>query len=369
MDLNRVIHESRTALLRRIDARSKDVVSIGASGKWYFDWIHNSCGTPRSHIGVEYYMEKPSDLPDGVQWIANTAGNMPDIGDCVADIVISGQNIEHLWKDEVLGFLKESYRILRPGGLLVLDSPNREMTQAYNIPHPEHMVELTAQEAQDLLNLAGFDVEAVRGILLSRDPITNDLIPYYTEGDNPPWSLIDRCISAIDQPHHSYIWWIHARRSADRNPDLEAVERFIDDYWEKGWPERMQRMQSNIGKSATCEGRTIITASAGEAGAVLFGPFSPILPGTYEATFKIRLIDKVSPETRIGHIDAVWGPETHVLDSKALIAGDLSTDDFTPISVMFKIDEMRFGYQQRLFTDGTAGILVENGSQLIKLSE
>lgn len=364
MDMNQVLHECRTGLLRSLDARQSTFVSVGASGNWYFDWIHNSCGFPETHIGVEYYMPRPEGLPDNVKWVTNTAGNMSDVADLSADIMFSGQNIEHLWKEEVVGFLMEAHRVIKPGGLLVIDSPNRDITAAYNIPHPEHMVELTSREAADLLTLAGFDVEAVKGILLARDALTQTLIPYATADDTPPWSLVDRCVSAVEDPENSYIWWIHARRSA-RLPDRAAIEAFVDAYWAAGWPERMQRMQSNVGTVVSEGSESFVQAPAGTSGAMVYGPYAPIMPGTYVATVRLRLLSDASPETIVAHADVVVGPEARVLSSVEIAASTLSAEGYTDLQLRFIIEDMAFGYQSRVFSTGAAALSVSRRSDLV----
>lgn len=368
MDMNNVIHECRTGLLRSLDASGKIFVSVGAAGSWYFDWIHNNCGYPLSHIGIEYYMPRPDGLPDNATWVANTASDMSDIEDRFADIVFSGQNIEHLWKEEVVGFLMEAHRIIKPGGLLVIDSPNRDITAAYNIPHPEHMVELTPKEATELLTLAGFDVEAVKGILLARDTVTGQLIPYTTADDTPPWSLVERCVSAINYPESSYIWWIHARRST-RVPDRQAIEALLDACWATGWPERMQRMQSNIGTMVTEGTETFVHAPADVSGAVIYGPYAPIKPGTYVATIRLRLLSHVPPETVVAHADAVAGSDTLALTGTVIPASSLSLDSYTEIPLRFTVDEMKFGYQVRVFSTGAAALSVEKKSDLVRLDQ
>ena len=53
--------------------------------------------------------------------------------------------------------------------MLVFDSPNRRVTEAIEWRHPEHTAELAVEEIQALLELAGFEVEELRGVLLGYD--------------------------------------------------------------------------------------------------------------------------------------------------------------------------------------------------------
>lgn len=363
---NKVLHECRTANLRLVDARGKVFVSIGANGNWYFDWIHDCCGMPSTHIGVEYYMDKPEGLPDNVKWVANTAGHMPDVQSNYADIVFSGQNIEHLWKQDISGFLTEAYRILKPGGQLVLDSPNREVTAAYGVAHPEHIIEFTTDEMKDMLTAAGFDVDSSVGLFLCRDPRSGTMLPYVTADEDPPFSMLERCVSAAFAPDDSYIWWICATRSK-RQPDLERLSSLIDSCFNVAWPERMQRMHSNVGTYVVDKDMPTFQSSAEEGGALLYGPYAPIDPGRYRSTVWVKLLSAVADDVIVATTDVATGGQGIVQVQTSIAAGILSTAEYTPISLEFELQEMHFGYQVRLFVLGEGAVSVQKRSDLQRL--
>jgi SAM-dependent methyltransferase len=76
------------------------------------------------------------------------------------DVVVSLQVIEHLWEQE--RFLRECFRVLRPGGSLMLSTPNRlTFSPGRDTPlNPFHTRELSAAELAGLVRDAGFvDVE------------------------------------------------------------------------------------------------------------------------------------------------------------------------------------------------------------------
>tara|TARA_R110000796_G_scaffold252640_2_gene389909 strand:- start:174264 stop:175037 length:774 start_codon:yes stop_codon:yes gene_type:complete len=68
-----------------------------------------------------------------------------DLADNSFDCIVSFQVIEHVKKDKE--FLKEIYRVLKPGGKAILTTPNIKKTLTRN---PWHVREYTAQQLTDL---------------------------------------------------------------------------------------------------------------------------------------------------------------------------------------------------------------------------
>lgn len=99
---------------------------------------------------------------------AHAAGRYPEVavvranlaalplGTAAVDTVVSMQVIEHLWDQP--GFLAECARTLRPGGTVVVTTPNRlTFSPGRDTPlNPFHTRELTAAELTGLLVDAGF---------------------------------------------------------------------------------------------------------------------------------------------------------------------------------------------------------------------
>ena len=80
------------------------------------------------------------------------------------DVVAALQVIEHLWDQE--GFLAECARVLRPGGRVLLTTPNRlTFSPGRDTPlNPFHTRELDPAELVDLLRDAGFVGPALHGL-------------------------------------------------------------------------------------------------------------------------------------------------------------------------------------------------------------
>jgi len=78
-----------------------------------------------------------------------TAMSYPD---GVFDMVVSFETIEHIARYDL--FVNEIHRVLKPGGLLVLSTPNALITNPQNgIPqNPFHVYEFTPTELRDLLS-------------------------------------------------------------------------------------------------------------------------------------------------------------------------------------------------------------------------
>ncbi|MDQ0376873.1 class I SAM-dependent methyltransferase [Amycolatopsis thermophila] len=80
------------------------------------------------------------------------------------DVVANFQVIEHLWDQGA--FLAECLRVLRPGGRLLVTTPNRlTFTPDSDTPlNPFHTRELAPGELDSLLREAGFTVELLHGL-------------------------------------------------------------------------------------------------------------------------------------------------------------------------------------------------------------
>jgi SAM-dependent methyltransferase len=89
------------------------------------------------------------------------SGNIPPLSPFAADmfdVVITFQVIEHIGDD--MRFLQEIHRVLKPGGLAIITTPNRPMSLSRN---PWHIREYTGKELGDLCSKV-FSKVRVNGI-------------------------------------------------------------------------------------------------------------------------------------------------------------------------------------------------------------
>lgn len=230
-------HELRTLQLRRVPKGARRVLSVGAQGRWYFEWFEHNVGPVDEHIGLEAFEEEPNDLPPYATWIANTADHMVDVPDSTIELVFAGQTTEHLWAEELVGFLVESHRVLVDGGLLVIDSPNRIVTEHLHWSHGGHTIEISADEMHELLDLAGFDVLDTTGIWSC---VVDGQILQLEDRIDDPAVLVNRIANGRERPDDCFVWWINSRRSP-RPPDVAALTVRVDRLFVAHWDTRVSR--------------------------------------------------------------------------------------------------------------------------------
>ena len=202
-------HELRTLELELLPKGARRVLSVGANGRRYFDWFETAVGPVDEHLGVEAYEPMPDDLPSYVTWIPDTADHMSRVSDGTVDLVFAGQTTEHLWSYELAGFLEEGFRVLRPNGLLVLDSPNRLITEHLLRSHGGHTVELSPGEIVELVTLAGCDVMDLHGLWGSK---LDGRVLQLEELIDDPAVFVRKSASGRHDPDDSFAWWLNASK-------------------------------------------------------------------------------------------------------------------------------------------------------------
>jgi SAM-dependent methyltransferase len=206
-DFDKLIHHLRGRELSKLNSEiSGTACHIGCAGKWYFEWISEHITGIEQNIGIEYYLPEPSDLPLNVKWLKETAGFFPSVENDSVDWVFSGQNIEHLWIEDFMGFFLESNRVLKQGGRISIDTPNQTITQAIGWNHSQHFAEFTVEDIEELLLLAGFRIDEAIGLFpanLSKIA-PNELLNLKKHSQK--WSYFDK---AKRNPSQSFIFWIN----------------------------------------------------------------------------------------------------------------------------------------------------------------
>ena len=168
-------------LLVREWCRGKDVLDV-ASGEGYGTALLAQVAV--SAVGVELapdavdHAARSYPAPN-LRYIAGDARDLPNPDDSF-DVVVSFETIEHFAEQDQ--FLKEVRRVLRPGGLLVISTPDRDnYSPAEMPPNPFHVREMTGGEFTALLAAHFPEVS----VLLQRPLYGSVLLPTTATGAVP----------------------------------------------------------------------------------------------------------------------------------------------------------------------------------------
>jgi predicted SAM-dependent methyltransferase len=157
-------------------------------------------------IRHDLYMTRatPEAMRCGSGTVSFLYRSMADLGDLVEgsfDLVLSGQSFEHVTRDEGEQVLSEVHRVLSPGGILALDTPNRTLTElqlrgtSQEFINPDHKVEYHHDEMVQLFEQHGFELVKKVGLngmpsskaggmfdieeLISSEPVCDDIESAY----------------------------------------------------------------------------------------------------------------------------------------------------------------------------------------------
>jgi SAM-dependent methyltransferase len=174
-----LIHEARLRLVRTLLPAAERILDLGGANAPLY-----RMGYPhpfRKFVLVDLppearhgaYGDAALDRTRGTGEVSIHYGDMTKLrcfNDASFDLVWSGESIEHVSRDEGERMCREAYRVLAPGGHFCLDTPNRLITSIHTADvgggfiHPEHKVEYEPMELRAVLNAAGFDIVAQKGI-------------------------------------------------------------------------------------------------------------------------------------------------------------------------------------------------------------
>lgn len=141
----------------------RDVLEAGCGEGYGADLIAD---VARKVIGIDYDEATVAHVRARYPRVDIRHGNLAELPlpDGVVDIVVNFQVIEHLW--DQAQFVAECYRVLRPGGVFLVSTPNRiTFSPGRDAPlNPFHTRELNAAELTELLEDAGFQIEGMYGV-------------------------------------------------------------------------------------------------------------------------------------------------------------------------------------------------------------
>jgi SAM-dependent methyltransferase len=141
----------------------RDVLEAGFGEGYGADLL---AGVAQQVTGVDYDESAVAHVRARYPRVHALQGNLAalPLADATVDVVVNFQVIEHLWDQSQ--FVAECLRVLRPGGLLLMSTPNRiTFTPGSDVPlNPFHTRELNAAELTELLTDGGFRLESMSGV-------------------------------------------------------------------------------------------------------------------------------------------------------------------------------------------------------------
>ncbi|MGU3650434.1 class I SAM-dependent methyltransferase [Mycolicibacterium sp. A43C] len=209
----------------------RDVLEAGPGEGYGADLIAQ---VARSVVGVDYDEQTVAHIRAKYPRVQMTLGNLAELplADGSVDVVVNFQVIEHLWDQGQ--FVDECARVLRPGGLLLMSTPNRiTFSPGRDTPlNPFHTRELNAAELTELLVAGGFRVESMLGVfhgagLAERDARHGGSIieaQIQRAVADAPWSaelLAD--VAAVRTEDFDLVEDRHDNRAIDDSLDLVAI--------------------------------------------------------------------------------------------------------------------------------------------------
>jgi len=135
------------------------VVLDGGTGEGYGGQLLRDAGA-RTVVGIDLDLATLRHLAGAYPRLAPVRANLValPVRTGALDVVVAAQTVEHLWDQD--RFVAECARVLRPGGRLVLTTPNRRTFPPGNVFHSR---ELDADELVALVR-RHVDVERLAGL-------------------------------------------------------------------------------------------------------------------------------------------------------------------------------------------------------------
>ena len=224
--LDAKLHYARFKLIRTVLPEAKVILDLGGA----------STGDDRGALlsfGYPYLPEKIyiADLPPDermlnapeltqhirykncdIEYVYTSMSDLSSFEEGSFDLIWSGQSIEHVTQEDAEKVFAQAYKLLKPGGKLALDTPNRSATQIQcpeGYIHPEHKIEYFYSDLCEILERYNFKIVEAKGLIDLSKTIDNKLDTKHF------------CEEAInsevlnDKPEKSYCFYICCMRSHD----------------------------------------------------------------------------------------------------------------------------------------------------------
>ncbi|NUZ05175.1 class I SAM-dependent methyltransferase [Schlegelella sp. ID0723] len=140
---------------QRYVARDATVLELASGYGEFLRYIHAG-----RKIAIDLNPEAGSFLPPGTEFHLQSADDLSCIEGGSVDVCFSSNFFEHLPSKEVLDrVLKESLRVLRPGGAYVAMQPNLRYAPGEYWDYYDHVLPLTHLSCREAFEKAGFEIQ------------------------------------------------------------------------------------------------------------------------------------------------------------------------------------------------------------------
>lgn len=181
LQIGQALHPARLDLVQNIVPAGEKVLDLGgASGKRQGALLEMGYRHARDLTIVDLPLDirfKPGPQVDSefefegttVRYAYHSMADLSFYPDNSFDLVWSGQTYEHITEEEGEQLFPQIARVLRPGGIFALDTPNRKLTRILvgdaEWIHAEHKIEYFYEDFLQRFGAHGLEVIDRRGIL------------------------------------------------------------------------------------------------------------------------------------------------------------------------------------------------------------
>jgi ubiquinone/menaquinone biosynthesis C-methylase UbiE/uncharacterized protein YbaR (Trm112 family) len=217
------MHQSRMWLVQNCLPAANSIVDLGGAAVGHQEGALLLLGYPyrpreiiivdlpppdRLHDGFGAEPAKSVTTADGVA-VRYHYGSMADlspVADGWADLVWSGESIEHVTEADADQVCQEAFRVLKTGGYFCLDTPNAALTRIQSpneLIHPEHKKEYYVPELIAKLEQWGFQVMEKKAIVPMPKSLQRRVFDYGELVEN---------IGVGDEAEVGYMFYLKARK-------------------------------------------------------------------------------------------------------------------------------------------------------------
>lgn len=205
----------RETILRTIPAQARLVLDVGCGNGWLARaLVRRGVAVCSTDLGRTNPQRALAETPDERHVAVVASGERLPFADATFDCAVASEVIEHLPEPERT--LEEMWRVVRPGGRVVISTPYRERIRYVlcihcNQPTPLH-AHLNSFDEHRLAEYLrdgrfGYTTFGNKALLIARTHVVLQWLPHWL------WRAVDRLANrVIPKPAHIVAWWERAAK-------------------------------------------------------------------------------------------------------------------------------------------------------------